>query len=174
METTKYNVYLRILVHWKPENSEIGRRNLESSQNFKKSSKRETQPLCSVNRTIRQIRNLEVSRKTICFVATSNTLEYCYNVVFLFHCFLVITVWACLIWKCLVCECLIWECLIWECLIWEFLIWKCLIWECLIWECLIWECLICIAVGWKLIYLHLFILDIRHQLLYILQLYLSF
>ena len=26
-----------------------------------------------------------VSSKTICFVTTSNTLKYCYNVVFLFH-----------------------------------------------------------------------------------------
>ena len=29
---------------------------------------------------------------TICFVKTSNSLQYFYNVVFLFHCFLVITV----------------------------------------------------------------------------------
>ena len=33
-----------------------------------------------------------MSGKTICFLTPSNTLMYCYNVVFLFHCFLVITV----------------------------------------------------------------------------------
>ena len=31
-------------------------------------------------------------KKTICYVTTSNTLNNCYNVVFLFHYFLVITV----------------------------------------------------------------------------------
>ena len=33
-----------------------------------------------------------MSSKTICFVTTSNTLKYCYKVVFLFQSFLVITV----------------------------------------------------------------------------------
>ena len=32
-----------------------------------------------------------MSRKTFSFLTTSNTLKYCYNVVFLFHCFMIIT-----------------------------------------------------------------------------------
>ena len=33
-------------------------------------------------------------RKVICFVTSSNTLQYCFNVVFLFYSFLVITVYS--------------------------------------------------------------------------------
>ena len=40
-----------------------------------------------------------MSSQTICFVITSNTLKDCYNVVILFHCFLVISVSENLKWK---------------------------------------------------------------------------
>ena len=62
--------------------------------NFKKFINHETQHLCSVKRPISQKKVIfEVSGKIICFVMRSNTLKYWYNVVFLFHCFLVITVY---------------------------------------------------------------------------------
>ena len=68
-------------------NSEIRRRLFESNYSFKKSNKHETQQFCNVDRPISLNSGFD-----ICLVTTSNTLKYCYNVVFLFHCFLTITV----------------------------------------------------------------------------------
>ena len=69
---------------------------LDSSYDFKQSNEHGAQQLCSVNNLTDPFHLMSdlISAliKTICFVTTSNTLKYCYKVVFLFQSFLVITV----------------------------------------------------------------------------------
>ncbi len=46
-----------------------------------------------VNEEVEDIPEITSTGKNTCFVTTSKSLSNCYNFVFLFHCFLVITVW---------------------------------------------------------------------------------
>ena len=70
------------MVQWEPENSGIERRLLNSIYDYKQSNEHVPQQLCSINILLNKI--VITSSKAKYFVTTSNELQYCYNVVFLF------------------------------------------------------------------------------------------
>ena len=67
------------------------RRRLSGSRyEFKYSNEHEPQQLCSVNRPI--LLEKCFTSKAICFVKTTDAIEYCFNVVFLFYSCIVLPV----------------------------------------------------------------------------------